>query len=90
MDFKVTGTQTGITALQNGHKDRRINAQIMAELWNRREKDDFHILGVMEKTLATPREAMSEYAPRIIQIKINPEQIRDVIGPGGQDDSVHS
>jgi polyribonucleotide nucleotidyltransferase len=84
MDFKVTGTQTGITALQMDIKIGGINAQIMAEALEQARKGRLHILGVMEKTLAQPRESMSEYAPRIIQIKINPDKIRDVIGPGGK------
>ena len=84
MDFKVTGTQTGITALQMDIKIGGINAQIMAEALEQARKGRLHILGVMEKTLAEPRPEMSEYAPRIIQIKINPDKIRDVIGPGGK------
>jgi polyribonucleotide nucleotidyltransferase len=84
MDFKVTGTQEGITALQMDIKIGGINAQIMAEALEQARKGRIHILGVMEKTLAEPRTSMSEYAPRIIQIKINPDKIRDVIGPGGK------
>ena len=84
MDFKVTGTQQGITALQMDIKIGGINAQIMAEALEQARKGRLHILGVMEKTLAEPRPEMSEHAPRIIQIKINPDKIRDVIGPGGK------
>jgi predicted RNA-binding protein with RPS1 domain len=61
-----------------------INAQIMAEALEQAKKGRLYILGVMEKTLAEPREEISAFAPRIIQIKINPDKIRDVIGPGGK------
>src|SRR5258705_2244333 len=84
MDFKVTGTKEGITALQMDIKIGGINAQIMAEALEQAKKGRLYILGVMEQTLPEPREAISSYAPRIIQIKINPDKIRDVIGPGGK------
>ena len=84
MDFKVAGTAEGITALQMDIKIAGINAQIMAEALEQARKGRLHILSVMEKTLAAPREDMSQYAPRIVQIKINPDKIRDVIGPGGK------
>jgi len=84
MDFKVAGTRNGITALQMDIKIAGINAQIMAEALEQAKKGRIYILGAMEKTLAEPREAISPYAPRIIQIKINPDKIRDVIGPGGK------
>src|SRR5687767_15219043 len=84
MDFKVTGTREGITALQMDIKIGGINAQIMAEALEQAKKGRIYILGVMEKTLAEPRETISPLAPRIIQIKINPDKIRDVIGPGGK------
>ena len=84
MDFKVTGTHQGITALQMDIKIGGINAQIMAEALEQARKGRLHILGVMEKTLPEPRPEMSQHAPRIIQIKINPDKIREVIGPGGK------
>jgi len=84
MDFKVTGTREGITALQMDIKIAGVNAQIMAEALEQAKKGRLHILDVMEQTLATPREGISEHAPRIIKIKINPDKIRDVIGPGGK------
>jgi polyribonucleotide nucleotidyltransferase len=84
MDFKVTGTREGITALQMDIKIGGINAQIMAEALDQAKKGRLHILDVMEKTIAEPREDIAPYAPRIIQIKINPDKIRDVIGPGGK------
>ncbi len=84
MDFKVAGTQEGITALQMDIKIAGVNAQIMAEALDQAKKGRLYILGAMEKTLTVPREEISQYAPRIIQIKINPDKIRDVIGPGGK------
>ncbi|HYN83714.1 MAG TPA: polyribonucleotide nucleotidyltransferase [Pyrinomonadaceae bacterium] len=84
MDFKVAGTAEGITALQMDIKIAGINAQIMAEALEQARKGRMHILSAMEKALPSPREEMSPYAPRIITIKINPDRIRDVIGPGGK------
>jgi polyribonucleotide nucleotidyltransferase len=84
MDFKVAGTHDGITALQMDIKIGGINAQIMAEALEQAKKGRLFILGAMEKTIAEPRPSISLYAPRIIQIKINPDKIRDVIGPGGK------
>jgi polyribonucleotide nucleotidyltransferase len=84
MDFKVAGTRNGITALQMDIKIAGINAQIMAEALEQAKKGRLYILGAMEKTIAAPREQISALAPRIIQIKINPDKIRDVIGPGGK------
>ncbi|HJZ79635.1 MAG TPA: polyribonucleotide nucleotidyltransferase [Pyrinomonadaceae bacterium] len=84
MDFKVAGTREGITALQMDIKIGGINAQIMAEALTQAKKGRLFILGAMERTLAEPRQAISPHAPRIIQIKINPDKIRDVIGPGGK------
>ncbi len=84
MDFKVTGTHEGITALQMDIKIGGINAQILAEALEQAKKGRLYILSVMEQTLAQPREKISEHAPRIVQIKINPDKIRDVIGPGGK------
>jgi polyribonucleotide nucleotidyltransferase len=84
MDFKVAGTERGVTSLQMDIKIAGINAQIMAEALEQAKKGRLYILGAMEKTLAEPREQISAIAPRIIQIKINPDKIRDVIGPGGK------
>ncbi|HXD33549.1 MAG TPA: polyribonucleotide nucleotidyltransferase [Pyrinomonadaceae bacterium] len=84
MDFKVTGTHEGITALQMDIKIAGINAQILAEALEQAKKGRLFILGVMEQTIAEPRTAISAHAPRIVQIKINPDKIRDVIGPGGK------
>ena len=84
MDFKVAGTREGITALQMDIKVGGINAQIMADALQQARKGRMHILDAMDQAISEPREAMSPYAPRIIQIKINPDKIRDVIGPGGK------
>src|SRR5678816_3277407 len=84
MDFKVAGTRNGITALQMDIKIAGINAQIMAEALEQAKKGRLHILSVMEQAIAEPRADISAHAPRIIQIKINPDKIRDVIGPGGK------
>src|SRR5205814_9546240 len=83
-DFKVTGTPQGITALQMDIKIGGINAQILAEALEQAKKGRLYILGIMEKTIAEPRTTISAHAPRIVQIKINPDKIRDVIGPGGK------
>jgi polyribonucleotide nucleotidyltransferase len=84
MDFKVAGTADGITALQMDIKIGGINAMIMQEALEQARKGRLHILGIMEQSLSAAREDLSPYAPRIITIKINPDKIRDVIGPGGK------
>ncbi len=83
MDFKVTGTDQGITALQMDIKVAGINSQILAEALEQAKKARLFILGVMTKAISEPREDISPYAPRIITIKIHPDKIRDVIGKGG-------
>ena len=84
MDFKVAGTSEGITALQMDIKIAGVNSQIMAEALEQAKKGRLHILNAMEQALAAPRTEISSLAPRIIKIKINPDKIRDVIGPGGK------
>jgi len=83
MDFKVTGTADGITALQMDIKIGGINAMILQEALEQAKKGRLHILDIMTKTIGEPREDISQYAPRIITMQINPEKIRDVIGKGG-------
>jgi polyribonucleotide nucleotidyltransferase len=83
MDFKVTGTSEGITALQMDIKVAGINAMILQEALEQAKKGRMHILEVMQSAIETPREEISPYAPRIITIKIHPDKIRDVIGKGG-------
>src|SRR6187397_1644803 len=84
MDFKVAGTAHGITALQMDIKVTGINSEIMAKALEQARAGRMHILGEMAKTLGATRGAMSDYAPRIITIKIPVDKIRDVIGPGGK------
>ncbi|MCA1614134.1 MAG: polyribonucleotide nucleotidyltransferase, partial [Acidobacteria bacterium] len=84
MDFKVAGTSDGITALQMDIKIGGINALILQEALEQARKGRMHILGIMNEALPAAREDLSQYAPRIITIKINPDKIRDVIGPGGK------
>lgn len=83
MDFKVTGTADGITALQMDIKVSGINAAILQEALEQARKGRLHILDKMKEAIAEPREDISMYAPRIITIKIHPDKIRDVIGKGG-------
>ena len=83
MDFKVAGTNDGITALQMDIKIDGITREIMEQALSQAQQGRIHILGEMAKVISTPREEMSDYAPRIVTIKINPEKIRDVIGKGG-------
>ena len=84
MDFKVAGTRDGITALQMDIKITGINAMILQEALEQARKGRMYILDIMEKTIAEPRKEISTYAPRIITLHINPDKIRDVIGPGGK------
>ena len=83
MDFKVAGTDGGITALQMDIKIQGITREIMDKALAQARDARLHILGEMNKVLETPREEMSEWAPSIIAFKIDPEKIRDVIGKGG-------
>ncbi|MGO8858828.1 MAG: polyribonucleotide nucleotidyltransferase [Steroidobacteraceae bacterium] len=83
MDFKVAGTKHGITALQMDIKITSITREIMKVALDQARSGRLHILGEMNKVLSKPRENMSEWAPTIITLKIDPEKIRDVIGKGG-------
>jgi polyribonucleotide nucleotidyltransferase len=83
MDFKVAGTDTGITALQMDIKIQGITKEIMHAALLQAREGRLHILDIMKETLPVNRESISVHAPRIIKIKINPEKIRDVIGKGG-------
>ena len=83
MDFKVAGTKDGVTTLQMDIKVEGITPEIMKVALEQAKEGRLHILGEMNKVLSTPREKMSEWAPSIITIKIDPEKIRDVIGKGG-------
>jgi polyribonucleotide nucleotidyltransferase len=83
MDFKVTGTDEGITALQMDIKVAGINSQILAEALEQAKKGRIHILDIMTASIEKPREEISQYAPRIITIMVHPDKIRDIIGKGG-------
>ena len=83
MDFKVAGTPEGITALQMDIKIDGITEEIMSQALSQAKSARLHILDEMGKVINAPREEMSDYAPRIITFKINPDKIRDVIGKGG-------
>ncbi len=84
MDFKVAGTEHGVTALQMDIKIDGITREIMAQALKQALAGRLHILGLMNGVLSTGRGELSDYAPRIITIQINPDRIRDVIGPGGK------
>ncbi len=83
MDFKVAGTTEGVTALQMDIKIDGITTEIMQQALDQAKQGRLFILGEMAKVLSESREEMSEYAPRLITFRINPEKIRDVIGKGG-------
>jgi polyribonucleotide nucleotidyltransferase len=84
MDFKVTGTSKGITALQMDMKIEGITVDVMRRALQQAKDGRMHILGKMLETLATPRKELNPFAPRIITMQINPDKIKDVIGSGGK------
>ncbi|WP_173068978.1 polyribonucleotide nucleotidyltransferase [Sulfurimicrobium lacus] len=83
MDFKVAGTENGVTALQMDIKINGITKDIMKAALTQAKEGRLHILGIMKEAVGKPREELSSFAPRMITMKINPEKIRDVIGKGG-------
>jgi polyribonucleotide nucleotidyltransferase len=83
MDFKVAGTENGINALQMDIKIQGITREIMEIALAQAKAGRLHILGEMNRVIDRPRSEMSEHAPRIIDFKIDPDKIRDVIGKGG-------
>ena len=83
MDFKVAGSEDGITALQMDIKIDGITPEIMSKALQQAKQGRLHILGKMAEALSAPREQMSDYAPRIVSFSIDPSKIRDVIGKGG-------
>ena len=83
MDFKVAGTEKGISALQMDIKIQGITEEIMKTALAQAKQGRLHILGEMAHAMTTPRAELSEYAPRLITIKIHPDKIREVIGKGG-------
>lgn len=84
MDFKVTGTPEGITALQMDIKIDGLSQEILEKALEQARQGRLHILDKMREAIDKPREELSQYAPRIITMKIDPEKIGDVIGPGGK------
>ncbi len=84
MDFKIAGTDAGITALQLDTKLKGISLEILNQAINQSHNARIYVLDVMLKTINSPRPNMSPYAPRMYKMKINPEKIGTVIGPGGK------
>ncbi|OCG01311.1 polyribonucleotide nucleotidyltransferase [Gilliamella apicola] len=83
MDFKVAGTSEGVSALQMDIKIEGITKEIMQVALNQAKGARLHILGVMEQAINKPRKEISEFAPRIYTMNVNPDKIRDIIGKGG-------
>ncbi len=84
MDFKVTGTEDGITAFQMDIKIAGVSPEIMAKALEQAHKGRLHILGIMNETIQKPQETLSEYAPKIITFSIAEDKIGLIIGPGGK------
>ncbi len=84
MDFKVIGTEDGICAFQMDIKIKSLPLEVMAKAMTQAKEGRLHILGIMNDTISSGREDLSEYAPRIQMITIDPDKIRDVIGSGGK------
>jgi polyribonucleotide nucleotidyltransferase len=84
MDFKVAGTRDGITAFQMDLKITGVTRDVMARALQQARIGRLHILGVMDSTLDHTRESLSPHAPRLITIKVKPDKIREIIGPGGR------
>ncbi len=84
MDFKVAGTRAGINALQMDIKIKGLTPEIMKQALSEAKEARMKILDIMEKTISEPRKQLSAFAPRITVLVINPEKIKDVIGPGGK------
>lgn len=84
MDFKVAGTNAGITAIQMDIKIKGINETVVEEVLERARLGRLEILKIMEETINTPRESLAPYAPRIVVTQVKSDKVRDVIGPGGK------
>ncbi|KPK39861.1 MAG: hypothetical protein AMJ78_07805 [Omnitrophica WOR_2 bacterium SM23_29] len=84
MDFKITGTEKGVTALQLDIKVDSISCDIFKKALEQSHEARLFVLEKMKETISAPRQQLSEYAPRITTIKINPDKIRELIGPGGK------
>ncbi len=84
MDFKVAGTRVGVTALQMDSKIHGLSPEVMRQALQQAREARLRVLDAMAQAIAEPRATLSPYAPRIITVEINPEKIREVIGPGGK------
>ena len=84
MDFKVAGTRSGVTSIQMDIKIEGLTVDVLKEALERAHKGRIHILDLMDQALGEPRGELSEYAPRIVSIQINPEKIGEIIGPKGK------
>jgi polyribonucleotide nucleotidyltransferase len=84
MDFKVAGTRDGVTAIQMDIKIKGLDLKLLRDALEKARTARLHILDVMAQTMAEPRGTLSQYAPRIITIQINPERIGEIIGPKGK------
>ena len=84
MDFKVAGTKNGITAIQMDIKISGIDEEVLTKALAQAKTVRLHILGEMQKVITEPRPEVSKYAPMVINMQINPDKIRDVIGSGGK------
>ena len=84
MDFKVVGTLVGITSLQMDIKISGVTREIMSKALEQAKEGRLHILGVMQEAISAPRTDISPHAPQFFVVKINPDKIRDIIGPGGK------
>ena len=84
MDFKVAGTENGITAIQMDIKLTGFKFEILEEALEQARQGRHHILGIMNEAIATPNQELKPHAPRIHMMKINPEKIGAVVGPGGK------
>jgi len=84
MDFKVAGTAEGVTSLQMDIKVNGVDREIMRQALHQAKQGRLHILGIMNSTLPAARTNVSGHAPRIITLKVKPDKIREIIGPGGK------
>lgn len=84
MDFKIAGTREGVTSIQMDIKVSGLSTEIMQEALERAHKARIHILDIMDAAVPGPAEEMSEYAPRIVSIQVNPEKLGEIIGPKGK------
>jgi polyribonucleotide nucleotidyltransferase len=84
MDFKVAGSQDGITAIQMDIKITGVDREILEKALRQAREGRLHILNEMNKVISAPRDDLSKYSPRITTVQVKPERIKDIIGPGGR------